>query len=89
MVNYNKLREFISDMEHQQWESWSRTISVELQKCKNLLLDNYVDNVTEVITILSNRLSRWKKNWKPYKKLKEDIKDFDREWADKIGRAHV
>jgi hypothetical protein len=33
---------------------------------------------------MERKLMSWEKNWKPYSKLDEDTKDFDREWADKI-----
>jgi len=68
--NYNKLREFLADIEHEQWMSFTTSIAKELV----LVDDVVVDSILE----------RWQKNWKPYKKLSEDIKDKDREWADKI-----
>ena len=29
-------------------------------------------------------IERWKKNWKPYLDLDENVKDADRIWADKV-----
>ena len=37
----------------------------------------FQDNVTE-------QIMKWKVNWKPYKDLPDEIKEYDREWADKI-----
>jgi bifunctional non-homologous end joining protein LigD len=34
--------------------------------------------------ISPERLERWKEYWKPYDKLPEDVKDDDREWAEKV-----
>src|SRR3989304_6145007 len=64
-VGFGKLREFLADMEHQQWIYWSKDIA-----SKEKLSDS--------------RLKRWKKLWKPYKKLTFEEKEQDREWADKI-----
>jgi len=32
----------------------------------------------------ASRLERWKKYWKPFKKLSKEVKDQDREWAEKV-----
>ena|SRR3990167_6892720 len=65
MINYRQLKEFLADMEHQQWIYWSKDIA-----SKEKLSDG--------------RLKRWKRLWKPYKKLTAEEKEQDREWADKI-----
>jgi hypothetical protein len=31
-----------------------------------------------------DRLERWKRFWVPYDQLSEDVKDYDRHWADKV-----
>ena len=79
--NYHYCREWLSDKEHIQWEYWSKSLSEELKKLKELISNEEIDNALHLI---EDRLVRWEQNWKPYKDLKEDIKDFDREWADKI-----
>lgn len=80
--NYHELREWLSEQEHIQWKQWSETIAKELQKIRNELTlgqgEAWADGA------LRGLIHRWKKNWKPYKELEEDVKDFDREWADKI-----
>ena len=80
-MNFHKLREWLSEQEHIQWEYWSKTLAKELHDIKVLC---YAGKTTEAIQKLNSRLQRWEKNWKPYEKLKEEIKDYDREWADKI-----
>jgi len=93
MLSYHKLREWLSEQEHIQWEYWSKTLGEELESfycilktanIEDIPLDRERELVKEVIDKIDSRLRRWKKNWKPYKKLREDIKDYDREWADKI-----
>jgi len=78
-MNYHKLREWLSEQEHNQWEHWGKEIARRLEQWCN---DNwskltFEDNVAE-------QIMKWKLNWKPYKDLPEDIKEYDREWADKI-----
>ena len=79
--SYYSLREWVSEQEHIQWEYWSKTLAKELEDILELI--NKGQNHLASKKILG-RLVRWKNNWKPYKKLKEDIKDYDRVWADKI-----
>ena len=82
MVSYNKLREFLADIEHQQWQTWSENLASELRGWR-ANLDEALDS-NSVIRAIDGRLERWQKLWKPYKKLTEEQKDKDREWADKI-----
>lgn len=81
-MNYNKLREFLADMEHQQWQAWSETLNIGLlNNLKNLAEEQ---DYKTILTRINERQKRWKKLWKPYNKLNEEQKDQDREWADKI-----
>lgn len=79
MKSYNKLREFLADIEHQQWEKWSKTLAhrMEMWYNQDWAKLTFEDSVKE-------QIMNWKKNWKPYSELDEDTKEFDREWADKI-----
>lgn len=79
--NYHYLREWLSEKEHLQWEHWSKTLAKELQTIQALI---NMGNNSEATRIILGRIARWQKNWKSYKELKEDIKDYDRKWADKI-----
>ena len=33
-MDYNKLREHLADIEHQQWEEWSKNLASELRNMK-------------------------------------------------------
>lgn len=57
--------EELSDLEHEQWMSWTKYL-----------------NANHKIPI--ELLKKWEKNWKPYSKLDEKIKDSDRIWARKV-----
>ena len=78
-MNYNKLREWLSEQEHIQWEHWSREIARRLEQWCNDDWSKltFEDNVAD-------QIMQWKVNWKLYKNLPEEIKEYDREWADKI-----
>jgi hypothetical protein len=82
-MSFHKLREWLSEQEHIQWEHWSKALAEELILIRDRISDSHT-NPEHTVDMINNRLERWKKNWKPYKKLKEEIKDYDREWADKI-----
>jgi len=79
ILNYNKLREWLAEQEHIQWEHWSKALSNRM--------DNWVSQDWSRLTFEDNvkkQIEDWKKNWKPYKELPDHIKDYDREWVDKI-----
>jgi len=77
--SYHRLREWVSEQEHIQWEHWSRSLANRIEGWVNQDWSRltFEDNVKE-------QIEGWKKNWKPYKKLPDHIKDYDRDWADKI-----
>jgi hypothetical protein len=81
MTNYNKLKEFIADIVHQQWMAWSIEIGEELKLMK---IDSYREDNPILRSRINTRIQLWQKCWKPYKKLSEEEKDKDREWADKF-----
>ena len=80
-MNYNKLREWLSEQEHIQWEHWSKSLANLLTS--TLYLISKGGNAKAQYQI-NDKLVSWKKNWIPYKKLTEELKDYNREWADKI-----
>ena len=69
-------REMLADLEHQQWESWSKYIWNELSK--------NITPLDKLLASLNKITENWMKSWKPYSELDEKIKDADRIWADKI-----
>ena len=80
-MNYNKIREWLSEQERIQWEHWSKSLANLLES--TLCLISKGSNAKAQYQI-QDKLVSWKKNWISYKKLSEELKDFDREWADKI-----
>ena len=72
----------MSEKEHEQWEHWSKALAKELLNIRRDL--NAAMDCNSAIKQIDCRIEKWKNNWIPYQKLKEDVKEFDREWADKI-----
>jgi len=64
-----ELREELAELEHKQWESWSKYTADQLI---------YKRVKPEEL------LEKWHKNWNPYSELTEEEKDKDRIWADKV-----
>ena len=79
--NYNEIREWLSEQEHIQWEQWSKSLGELLQSLLKAISNGYNSKAQHKIL---EKLISWKKNWIPYKELPEEIKEYDREWADKI-----
>lgn len=77
------MREELSELEHIQWEHWSKTLSREL---KQILYAIEQNKIKKSLVLIRDRIYRWELNWKPYSELSEETKEFDREWADKIGK---
>ena len=87
------MREELSELEHKQWMKWSKTLAKELEMFRKDLYDARFGDIPlederniigAIIKCIDYRLERWKQNWKPYNKLDEKTKDFDRIWADKV-----
>ena len=83
MNSYKKLREFLADIEHQQWIYWSKSLSKELILIRDRIVNPHT-NPEHISDMIYNRLERWRKLWKPYKKLTFEEKEQDRKWADKV-----
>lgn len=90
-----QLREKLAELEHIQWEHWSKTLGKELVEIYYILKIANVDDiplerkeelVKQAIDKINSRLNKWKTNWKHYSELPEETKEFDREWADKVLR---
>lgn len=78
------ITEKLAELEHIQWETWTRAIAPELEHMLKTLDDNEPRAREAVIAGLHARLRRWKENWKPYSELPEDVKEHDRVWARKV-----
>lgn len=70
------LREELSDLEHEQWMVWSKSVTSQV-------MDNKV-SAHEVGIAFQEKHLKWLPNWKPYDELDKKTKDFDRVWADKV-----
>lgn len=84
MKSYKRILEILADLEHQQWENWSKSIAKELNDVYVLLTADLKQEAKKARKIIGVRLAKWKANWKPYAKLPDHIKELDRKWAEKI-----
>lgn len=76
-----EIREKLSELEHEQWIEWSKSLANLLEKVTgNIKHAEFNKASTELLA----KIHSWEKNWKPYAELDEATKDFDRKWADKI-----
>jgi hypothetical protein len=80
-MDYNQVRELLSEKEHEQWMAWSKRLADDLGEIREFIEKNAINNALHLI---HRRITNWDVNWKPYSELTEDTKDSDREWADKI-----
>ena len=68
-----KLREKLADLEHRQWIYWTKKV-----------MENTKTDSVEGQFVLEAIYKNWRKNHIPYSELTEEMKDYDREWADKV-----
>ena len=86
-----ELREELAELEHKQWESWTRYIIEHLFDAYEQGKGNSNDEIAQMKGLgwliekeLVPMMKKWQKNWKPYSELSEEEKDKDRIWADKV-----
>ncbi|MFA5092179.1 MAG: hypothetical protein WC483_06590 [Candidatus Paceibacterota bacterium] len=70
-MTVEELREKLSNLEHEQWISWSKYTVRALKEA----------GYTQAAALLE---AKYSPNWTPYAKLPEGMKAKDRIWADKI-----
>ena len=97
-MKQNELLEKLSDLEHQQWEAWSKSIAELLQEAHDSLPDGQNNRASlRMKKKISDKLKNWESYWVPYEELTDEIKEYDRVYARKIldvleedtdGRAH-
>lgn len=83
----DELLERLSELEHVQWQNWSKSVSRDLKRLIELcdkFSDNLNDEEKEFINSQKERLIRWEGMWIPYDELSEDLKELDRNYARKI-----
>ena len=98
MRNENILEE-ASKLCHDEWISWTKNLSWELNETVYVLKNNVqylqeegdeknknkvIKENFELIDKITNRLERWESLWKPYEDLTEEMKEKDRIYARKI-----
>jgi hypothetical protein len=82
MVNtYNKVINAIADEQHKSWVHWSKELAIDLERIKQMSAE---EEFAVIYHSIDSRLSRWNKLWVPYTKLSKEMKDIDREWAEKV-----
>ena len=64
----NSLLERLAALEHEQWIEWTHLV-VGQERNNEISL---------------HLLKKWEKNWIPYDKLPENLKEFDRVWARRV-----
>lgn len=75
------LIEVLSDLEHEQWEHWSKSLGELLKKVQQHLKKKEISYAYDLI---QDKLNKWEINHIPYSKLTEDVKEYDRVWARKV-----
>ncbi len=65
-------------------EKTKEKIIEELSALEHKQWEEWSKDIAEKEDISKDRLNRWKDYWVSYKSLDEDVKDDDREWAEKV-----
>ena len=88
-----EILEEASDLCHQEWMDWSKSIAIDLNQIVKVLENDVkcfeekgVENkeAIEILEKTKNRLKTWKSLWVPYDELSEEMKEEDRIYARKI-----
>ena len=88
-----EILEEASDLCHQEWMDWSKSIAIDLNQIVKVLENDVkcfeekgVENkeAIEILEKTKNRLKRWENLWVPYDELSEEMKEEDRIYARKI-----
>lgn len=96
--NIDEILEKASDLCHEEWMDWTKTISVDLNKILGVLIRNkeylknnedidkedLINKNDELITMIEDRLDRWQSYWIDYSELSDEVKEYDRIYARKI-----
>lgn len=80
----NELLEELSNLEHEQWCDWSKSVANDMQKLIDLIdLDKLDKKDLEFVESQKQRLNRWESYWVDYEDLSDDVKQQDRDYAEK------
>lgn len=81
------IREEIAELEHQQWQAWINAMIGRFnewrEKGEELSKENLEDMINYYENKLYEQIQKWQENNIDYEKLSEDVKEYDREYADK------
>lgn len=93
----NELLEDISSLCHDEWMSWTKNISNDLNETIELLNNNIqylkdadfdierkdqlINDNILLINKFTEKLERWESLWIPYEDLTEEMKEKDRKYA--------
>lgn len=81
----NELLEELSNLEHEQWCDWSKSVASDMGKLINLIdLDKLDKTDLEFVESQKERLKRWESYWVDYDDLSDDVKQQDRDYAIKV-----
>ena len=83
MKNEEELREKLSELEHIQWCHIIRPI-LEIFKEANKSFAALKANKLPVAEKIAEKIQTWERDMVEYDELSEFLKDYDREWADKV-----
>lgn len=92
----NQVIEDMAEICHEEWMAWSKSVSKELNLTIEILKkdieffkENDIENkeAIELVQKLESRLERWQSLWIPYDELSEEMKDADREYAEKMFKV--
>lgn len=81
MTETTPLRESLAALEHDQWMEWSRGVAEDLANIEHAIKH---EDHPGALKLIDRRLRRWASYWVSYDALREDIKNHDRKWADKV-----
>ena len=65
-------------------ENKKKKLIEELAGLEHKQWEEWSKDIAKKEDISKERLDRWKEYWVSYKKLDEDVKEDDREWAEKV-----
>ena len=83
-MKQKELLEILSDLEHQQWEDWSKAIAKLLHASYVALDTKKESQIEDVKSKIADKLRNWNSYWVPYEDLTDEIKEYDRVYARKI-----
>ena len=82
MMRDNELLEKLAEIEHLQWETWSKSIAEKTLGSIKMHLENH--DTKAALREIEFKFQNWQEYWKPYNQLGEMTQELDRVWARKV-----